>query len=196
MSYSAHVDRFAAERLPPRAQWPEFRFDLPELQYPERLNAAVALIDRAVDEGHGNRLALVSETARLTYAELKDRSDRIARVLVDDGLVPGGRVLLRGHNTAMLFATWAGVLKAGGIAVTTMPMLRAGELATIAERARVTHAIVDARTADDWTATARFIMQLPVRVRVVGPPYRIDSSRRIWGGDRSRAAPLCGRFPR
>ena len=152
MTYSAHVDRFASERLPPRAQWPEFRFDLPELRYPERLNAAVALVDRAVEEGHGKRLALVSERQRLTYADLKDRSDRIARVLVDDGLVAGGRVLLRGPNSAILFAAWAGVLKAGGIAVTTMPMLRAGELAVIAARAGVGQAIVDARTLDDWTA--------------------------------------------
>ena len=35
-----NYDSFVRDRLPPPELLPEFRFDLPELHYPERLNAA------------------------------------------------------------------------------------------------------------------------------------------------------------
>jgi len=142
-------DTFIADRLPPREAQPEFLFALPELQYPERLNAAVALIDRQDPDA----LAVLNDAGGWTYGEMKDLSDRIARLLVErEGLVPGNRVLLRGPNNAMLFASWLGVLKAGGVAVATMPMLRPGEIATIVERAQITHAIVDRRFREDFDA--------------------------------------------
>jgi len=143
------IDSFIRDRLPPPDRQPEFLFTLPELIYPERLNAAVELIDRQDPDA----LALINDAGSWTYGEMKDLSDRIARWLVErEGLVPGNRVLLRGPNNAMLFASWLGVLKAGGIVVATMPMLRPGEIATVVERARVTHAIVDARFRDDFDA--------------------------------------------
>jgi 2-aminobenzoate-CoA ligase len=143
------IDRFIAERLPPPEAQPDFLFDLPELHYPDRLNAAVELIDKQDPDA----LALVNDAGRWTYGEMKGLSDRIARLLVErEGLVPGNRVFLRGPNNAMLFASWLGVLKAGGVAVTTMPMLRPGEIATILERARISHAIVDARFRADFDA--------------------------------------------
>jgi 2-aminobenzoate-CoA ligase len=143
------TDTFIRDRLPPPEAQPDFLFDLPELNYPERLNAAVALID-AQDPA---ALALLNDAGAWTYGEMKDLSDRIARLLVErEGLVPGNRVFLRGPNTAMLFASWLGVLKAGGVVVTTMPMLRPGEIATILERARISHAIVDARFRGDFDA--------------------------------------------
>jgi len=144
-------DNFVRDRLPPADEQPEFLFDLPELQYPARLNAAVELIDK----GDPDRLAVINEAGRWTYGEMKDLSDRIARLLVEEeGLVPGNRVLLRGPNGAMLFAAWLGILKAGGIVVATMPILRAGEIATILERAKIHHAIVDARTLPDFLEAA------------------------------------------
>jgi 2-aminobenzoate-CoA ligase len=143
------MDRFIRDRLPPPERQPEFRFDLPELRYPERLNAAVELIDRHDPAA----LALVNDAGAWTYGEMSALSDRIARLLVErEGLVPGNRVFLRGPNNAMLFASWLGVLKAGGVVVTTMPMLRPGEIATILERARISHAIVDARFRADFDA--------------------------------------------
>jgi len=143
------IDSFIRDRLPPPALQPDFLFTLPELHYPERLNAAVELIDHHDPEA----LALVNDAGCWTYGEMKDLSDRIARLLVErEGLVPGNRVLLRGPNNAMLFASWLGVLKAGGIVVATMPMLRPGEIATIVERAQVSHAIVDARFRADFEA--------------------------------------------
>ena len=149
-SYTSHVDGFAHQRLPPPHLWPEFRFDLPELQYPDRINCGAVLIDDAVAEGHGDRIALYFDTETWTYAQLLERANRIANVLVNDmGIVPGNRVLLRGPNNPMLVACWLATIKAGAIAVTTMPLLRANELAGIAKRAQVEHAICDTRFAQD-----------------------------------------------
>lgn len=145
------ADTFVRDRLPPLEAQPEFLFDLPELQYPESLNAAVELIDK----GDPDALAVINDIGRWTYGEMRDLSDRIARLLVEEeDLVPGDRVLLRGPNGAILFACWLGVLKAGGIVVATMPVLRSGELATMIERARVHHAIVDDRFLDDFMKAA------------------------------------------
>jgi len=146
-----NYDSFVRDRLPPPELLPEFRFDLPELQYPERLNAAAELLKG----GAPDALAVVNEHGRWTYAELDDFSGRIARLLVDEeGLVPGNRVLLRGPNTYTMFAAWLGVLKAGGVVVATMPLLRPGEIATVIERAQISHAIVDSRFIGDFRQAA------------------------------------------
>jgi 2-aminobenzoate-CoA ligase len=148
---SAHVDPFVRDRLPPQELQPEFLFDLPELLYPERLNAAVALIGGASADAP----AVVNDDGAWTYGEMRDLSDRIARLLVEEeGLVPGNRVLLRGANGAMLFAAWLAVLKAGGIVVATMPILRPREIVTIVERAEIHHAIVDEACLGDFMAAA------------------------------------------
>lgn len=148
--YTAHKDTFTRDNLPPRQQWPELIFELPELQYPEKLNCASVLLDDAVAEGHGERIALYSPGGPWTYRELLDRSNRIAHVLIEDmGLVPGNRVLLRGFNSPMLVACWFGVLKAGGVAVTTMPMLRAYELSIIARKGKIDFALCEAKLVKD-----------------------------------------------
>lgn len=154
MSYTAHVDTFARDNLPPREQWPELLLDLPELAYPERLNCATEILDGAVARGWGERTAIVAPGGvRWTYAELLAQANRVAGVLADDlGLVPGNRVLLRGANHPMLAACWFGVVKAGGIAVATMPLLRAKELIDIVDKAAVSHALCDARLADELVA--------------------------------------------
>ena len=140
-------DSFVRDRLPPAERLPEFRFDLPELQYPERLNCAAELLKG----GERQALAVVNDKGRWTYAELDDFSGRIARLLVEEeGLIPGNRVLLRGPNTYTMFAAWLGVLKAGGVVVATMPLLRPGEIATVIERAQISHAIVDSRFIGDF----------------------------------------------
>jgi len=129
---------------------PEFVFDRPELQFPDRLNCAAELLDRHVAEGRGGRLGIQGAGVRWTYTELQAQVNRIAHVLVQDmGLVPGNRVLLRGANSPMLAACWLAVVKAGGIAVGTMPLLRARELVAIVHKAQVTHALCDARLAEE-----------------------------------------------
>ncbi|MFO1324991.1 MAG: AMP-binding protein [Burkholderiales bacterium] len=146
---TAHVDTFARDHLPPRDQWPEFLFDLPELRYPERLNCAVELLDRALERGFRDRTAILSpDGLRWTYAELNAHANRIAHVLRDDmGLVPGNRVLLRGPNSPLMAACWFAIVKAGGIVVATMPLLRAKELTEIVNKAHISHALCDTRLA-------------------------------------------------
>src|SRR5690349_12457703 len=144
-------DSFVNDRLPPPELLPEFRFDLPELQYPDRLNAAAELLRG----GAPDALAVVSDRGRWTYAELDNFSGRIAHLLVEEhGLVPGNRVLLRGPNTYTMFAAWLAVLKSGGVVVATMPLLRPGEIATVIERAQISHAVADSRYIGDFRQAA------------------------------------------
>jgi 2-aminobenzoate-CoA ligase len=162
---SAHVDSFARDNLPPREQWPEFRFTLPALQYPARLNCVAELLDRHIAEGHGARPCLIAPGVEWSYAELLDRVDRIARVLVRDaGVAPGDRVLLRSANNPMMVASYLAALKAGAVVVATMPLLRAKELAFMIEKARVRVAICDARLLPDLE-TAR--TQAPVLEQIL-----------------------------
>ncbi|SFD64043.1 AMP-binding protein [Paracidovorax konjaci] len=145
MHASAHVDTFARDRLPPSAQQPDYLFDLPGLQFAERLNCADPLLDVHVREGRGARICIRAPGLVWTYADLQEKAQRIANVLVNEmGLRPGNRVLLRAPNNPMLAACWFAVMKAGGIAVATMPLLRAKELKDIIEIGQVTHALCDA----------------------------------------------------
>ena len=147
---SAHVDTFCRDHLPPDDQWPELVFTLPELQYPDRLNAATALLDDVAARYGGDRPCLHQPgLPTWSYDELVAAANRVAHVLVEDlGIVPGNRVLLRGPNNQWLTAAWFGVLKAGAVVVTTMPLLRTGELQTIHEIARLDAALVDHRFLD------------------------------------------------
>lgn len=156
MSYTAHVDSFARDRLPPPDQQPEFLFDLPGLRFPETLNCAEALLDRwALSPDAGRACLRAPNDVLWTYGDVYERASRIANVLVKDmGLLPGNRVLLRGANTPMLVACWFAVMKAGGIAVTTMPLLRAKELRQIIEKAQVTHALCEESLARELRLAA------------------------------------------
>jgi 2-aminobenzoate-CoA ligase len=144
-------DSFVRDRLPPPGLLPEFRFDLPELQYPERLNAGGELLKG----GAPDALAVINDHGRWTYADLDHFSGRIARLLVEEhDLIPGNRVLLRGPNSYTMFAAWLGALKAGAVVVATMPLLRPAEIATVIERAQISHAIVDSRFIGDFRQAA------------------------------------------
>jgi 2-aminobenzoate-CoA ligase len=148
---SAHLDTFCRDNLPPESEWPEFLFDLPELRYPDRLNCAIELVDAVAERlGPDRPCLLAPDTEPWTYGDLRRVSNQIAMMLAEDhGIVPGNRVLLRGPNNPWLVACWFGLLKAGAVAVTTMPLLRAGELATIAEIAGVDFALCDHRFTED-----------------------------------------------
>ncbi|MGW1887978.1 AMP-binding protein [Streptomyces sp. NPDC001970] len=155
LSPSAHRDTFCRDHLPPVSQWPEFRFDLAELQYPERLNCAEVLLDETIRRYGADRPALRTPDETWTYGDLQRHTNRIAQVLAEDlGLVPGSRVLLRGPNTPYLVACWLAVVKAGGVVVTTVPLLRAKELVSLIELTRPTLAVCDHRFADEMRAAA------------------------------------------
>ncbi|HWJ94542.1 MAG TPA: AMP-binding protein, partial [Telluria sp.] len=138
LSPSGHVDGFARASLPPFDEWPDFLFELPGLAYPARLNCVAELVDRALERGWGGRTALIGARERWSYGDLRAHVDRIAHVLREDmGLVTGNRVLLRGANCPMMAACILAVLKAGLVAVPTMPLLRAAELDKIIAKAQV-----------------------------------------------------------
>jgi 2-aminobenzoate-CoA ligase len=147
---SAHVDTFTRDNLPPREQWPDFLFRFPELHYPPRVNCASELVDRWVTNGEGSRPCVFAASESLTYAAFAERVNRIANVLTRDlGLVPGNRVLLRSANNPMMLAAYFAVLKAGGVAVATMPLLRANEIGFQLNKAKIRFALCDHRLAEE-----------------------------------------------
>jgi 2-aminobenzoate-CoA ligase len=150
---TAHIDQFARRMLPTRELWPEL--SVGEMRYPDRLNCAAELLDAMVVQGGGDRVALRFPGGTWTYRELLEHSNRIAHVLTRDlALVPGNRVLLRGPNNPMMAACWFAVLKAGGIVVCTMPLLRARELAYLIEKAQITLALCDTRVVRELAQAA------------------------------------------
>jgi 2-aminobenzoate-CoA ligase len=175
---SAYEDNFARNGLPPAELWPVIdQVALSRLGYPSRCNAAVELLDRAVERGLGPRACLRSPQTTWTYAELLENANRIAGVLVNDmGLVPGNRVLLRSANNPMLAACWFAILKAGGIAVTTMPLLRSRELVQICNKTEAQFAICDARLAEELELSRPLVRSLK-NIRFFAPDGSGDLDR-------------------
>jgi 2-aminobenzoate-CoA ligase len=151
---SAHADTFARDNLPASDQWPDLVLD--GFDYPEKLNAAVELTDRMVAQGFGDHEALIGNGRRRTYKELADWTNRLAHALVEDyGVKPGNRVLIRSANNPAMVACWLAATKAGAVVVNTMPMLRAGELSKIVDKAEVSLALCDTRMMDEIVACAK-----------------------------------------
>src|SRR6201999_189484 len=161
---SAHTDTFTRDHLPPADQWPHLALDRAEIQYPDYLNAAVELTDRNVEKGFGDHIALIGNGRQRTYKELADWSNRLAHALVENyGVKPGNRVLIRSGNNPALVAAWLAATKAGAVVVNTMPMLRAGELSKIVDKAEIALALTDSRIADELVAcakTSKFLKQV------------------------------------
>jgi 2-aminobenzoate-CoA ligase len=159
---TAHTDTFTRDNLPPSQQWPHIA--LGGFDYPEELNAAVELTDRIVARGLGDHVALIGNGRRRTYKELSDWTNRIAHALVEDfGIKPGNRILIRAANNPALVACWLGATKAGAVVVNTMPMLRAGELGQIVDKAEVSLALCDTRLMDELVTcakTSKFLKQV------------------------------------
>ncbi len=151
---SAHTDTFCRDNLPDADQWPDLLLD--GFAYSDRLNAAVELTDRMVERGFGDHTALIGNGRRRTYKELTDWSNRIAHVLVENlGLKPGNRILIRSANNPAMVACWLAATKAGAVVVNTMPMLRAGELSVIVDKAEISHALCDTRLKDELVSCAK-----------------------------------------
>ncbi len=172
---TAHLDTYIRDNLPPRALWPEMDYSvLPELAaYPARFNVAVELLDKKAADGYADKPVLFWRDEVWTYGDLEARANRIAGVLVDEvGLVPGNRVLLRSANHPMLVAAWFAVLKAGGVAIPTMPVLRERELVYMIAKAKVQFAISDVALAEDIEAVVLPPTVVFPRVFPVGEPPR------------------------
>ena len=181
---TSHGDTFARDHLPPKAQWPQMDFAAAGLNYPATLNAAAELVDFHVADGRGERTAIRFPGGQWSYAQLLEKSNRLANVLVKDlELEPGNRVLLRGPNNPMMAAAWLAVLKAGGICVTTMPLLRARELAYTIDKADIGMALCDARYTEELVlarhqtkrlkklATFGDVSDLDTRMRRASPEF-------------------------
>lgn len=162
---SGHVDSFARDNLPPSEQWPQIDLDKAGLTYPQRLNAVTALVDDHVAQGRGADTAIIGDHLAWSYAELARRINRIANVLTRDlGMVAGHRVLLRAANTPMMVAAYLAVIKAGGVVVATMPMLRAVELVYPTRKAMIALALCDHRLLAELETTQA---QAPELTRIV-----------------------------
>lgn len=144
-------DNFAHDNLPSKDLQPEYKFlNLPQFQRPNELNCVHRLLDFHIENGNGNNTCIQTFHETWTYQDLFEKANQIAHVLVDDlGLQSGNRVLLRSANNPMMVACWFAVLKAGGIVVSTMPLLRAKELTTIIDCAEISHAICDSEIEDE-----------------------------------------------
>ena len=174
---SAHVDDFTRRMLPPRELWAQIDYDaLPELKrYPGQMNCATELLDKQIPR-FGNKIAYKSPMESWSYAELLARANRIAHVLVEDlGVKPGNRVLLRFFNNPTYAAAWLAVMKVGGVAVATMPLLRARELAFIADRAEIGVALCDIRLKDELAQAMQGTKTLKRAVYWGGGPESLDS---------------------
>ncbi|MES0868314.1 AMP-binding protein [Pseudovibrio sp. SCP19] len=145
---SAHKDTFTRDRLPPVDQQPVFQLE--GFEYPDYINAAVELTDKMVERGFGDNIALIGNGRKRTYKELADWTNRIARALQEDyGIEPGNRVLIRSANNPAMVACWLAATKAGAVVVNTMPMLRAGELSQIVDKAEIKLAMCDLRLMEE-----------------------------------------------
>jgi 2-aminobenzoate-CoA ligase len=145
---SGHTDSFTRDRLPAPGDWPVI--DTSAFPYPDWLNVGVELTDRMVERGFGDHTALIGNGRVRTYKELTDWTNRIAHALVEDyGVKPGNRVLIRSANNPAMVACWLAATKAGAVVVNTMPMLRAGELTAIVDKAEITYALCDTRLMEE-----------------------------------------------
>ena len=159
---TSHVDTFTRDHLPPQEEWPEFLLE--GFDYPDHLNAAVELTDAMVAKGFGDHTALIGNGRHRTYKELSDWTNRLAHALVENyGVKPGHRVLIRSANNPAMVACWLAATKTGAVVVNTMPMLRAGELTKIVDKAEIGLALCDTRLMDEMIACAkdsRFLKQV------------------------------------
>ncbi len=156
---SAHTDTFTRDNLPPEDQWPTFLTE--NFNYPERINVGRILTDSMVEKGFGDNVALIGNGRQRTYKELADWTNRLAHTLIEDyGVKPGNRILIRSANNPAMVACWLAATKVGAVVVNTMPMLRAGELSAIVDKAEISIALCDSRMMDEIVScgkTSKFL---------------------------------------
>ena len=156
MVKSAHIDTFAKDNLPDKSLWPELILNHPAATYPDQLNASYELLERTIELVGPKKLAIIAADGNFTYGELLELVNRISNFLVAQGVVPGNRIAIRSPNNAMAAAIWLAILRVGAIAVTTIPLQRAVELAKIVEIGQIQFALVDHRFIEEWQAIPNY----------------------------------------
>ena len=191
LAHPVQTDRFVHDRLPPPEQWPQMRYDLPELHIPAQANLVDVLFDRVEKSGLSARTFLRADKITLSYADASEQVNRIAQVLVQDlQLVPGNRVLLRGGNTIGMALAWLAVVKAGMVAVATMPLLRAKELGEIIAKSQATVALCDAGLLQELQTAQGFHPAREATLKTI-VPFNLNEA----GSLAVLAAGKDGRFP-
>jgi len=159
---TGHTDTYTRDNLPPEELWPNFLTE--NFNYPEHINVGSILTDGMVEKGFGDNVALIGNGRQRTYKELTDWTNRLAHALAEDyGVKPGNRVLIRSANNPAMVACWLAATKAGAVVVNTMPMLRAGELSAIVDKAEIDIALCDSRMMDEIVAcgkTSKFLKSI------------------------------------
>jgi 2-aminobenzoate-CoA ligase len=187
MLRSGHIDQFSRKNLPKKDLQPDFIISK-DTHYPAKLNAAASLLDGPIECGWGEHIALINDAAHCTYAQLAAQANRIAHVLVQDmKLIPGNRVLLRGGNTPMMAACWLGIVKAGMVAVATMPLLRAKELSPVIDKAKVQAAICDYKLSEELLLAKQASPALK-KIAFFSAPNAIDRNQNL--DELARAKPI------
>ena len=156
MAKSAHKDTFALENLPDKSLWPDLILDHPLANYPERLNASYELLERTIESVGRNKSAIIAADGNFTYGELLELVNQISNYLISQGVQSGNRIAIRSPNNAMAVAIWLAILRVGAIAVTTIPLQRAVELAKIVEIGQIQFALVDHRFVEEWAAIPNY----------------------------------------
>lgn len=183
LSPSSHQDTFTRDHLPPEHLWPTVEFTLPDLRYPQRLNAATELLDVTIERFGPDRPAVRTPSGEMwTYGELRRRANQVAQALTEDlGLLTGQRVLLRSPNNPWTLAAWLAILKAGGVVVATMAALRVREIAPIVERTLPVIALVDHRFAAEVEALPDAVRPRVVTYGGAGPDDLVERAGRRSG---------------
>jgi 2-aminobenzoate-CoA ligase len=183
---SAHTDRFVLDRLPPLGQRAHMHYDPDSQEIKAQFNLVSVLLDDAIaHKGWAAQALLRSSKIILSYADVQDRVNRIAQVLTQDlHLVPGNRVLLRGGNSIGMALAWLATVKAGLIAVATMPLLRAKELGEIIDKAQPAVALCDANLLDELVSAQqqRTVLHTIVPFNVMNDPNGLASRSALKNG--------------
>ena len=146
---------------------PTVFYALPELHYPDRLNAVERLLEDAITRGWGARTAYLHHGRAISYDELRRDVHRTAIALRRIGIVAGDRVLLRLEDGPELVAAVLAAQAIGACVVPTYVQLRADGLITRANDCGAVAAIVSASLLDEFVGVPE---QCPALVQTIVVP--------------------------
>jgi 2-aminobenzoate-CoA ligase len=142
-----YSDHFIQKNSPDEKDLPDL-INLDKFNLPERINCVTELLDNAITEGYGDKIAVITANQSYTYQELLDKSNQVANYLMNDlGVIPGNRVLLHSPNNFMMAASWLGIVKAGAVTVAILPTLEPERIVKVIHKAEIKVALCDDRFA-------------------------------------------------
>lgn len=136
-------------KLPDTENRADIFHTLPELHYPEHVNAAVEMVGRHIEGGHGDAPAIHFEGEIITYADMQQRINRVGNVLLDCGVEPGDRVFVRFPNRPKYVVSVLAAQKIGAVPVPSMKLLRASEIGYVLEDSGAKTAIVNGELVEE-----------------------------------------------